>query len=349
VEAEAWPVRLLGAWGTMRATDGPRRELLYLPRARASALRSLSRPLCMGNPSRRRKAWVKNCEKANAARWAVAKAEAAAELGRASAKAASAAAKARKASLRASAAEAVRRQLRGAAGELGARGQARRALRAAAEAAAEAEAERAAALEEEAAADEDERFRAAERVEEVRRAALCSLEVPLSASPEPRALSPIPAYWEQFERTPSPPPLPDTWPAAALLPPAWPCAVSLQRRNPARVGRFATPAVAQRLLQGIDLFSGMGGFARGTKGNVSCTRMYCECTEHAKKMLRRAMAAGLIDTAPIHDDIRTLAALPAFRTLCRSIRRSGEGLMFTAGWPCQGACIRMLVAHSLLV
>jgi capsule polysaccharide export protein KpsC/LpsZ len=54
-------------------------------------------------------------------------------------------------------------------------------------------------------------------------------------------------------------------------------------------------------------------------------------------MLQRAMDAGHIDKAYVHDDVRTLAALPAFKALIKSIRDAGQGLMFTAGWPCQGA------------
>ena len=285
----------------------------------------------MGRHSNKRKACIENGQKgveAAAERREQLLFDARAASQRAAEHASVSASLARGACQSAAGAVAASRQLRSAAGELGWRGEARRA---AAARRAEEEALRAAELEELALDDEEEAECAAQLAAELDVQAASSAELLRHCkSPAP----PISADWDTSE--PPPPPAARSCLAAWLggwLPwPASPTALSIC--NPAR--RPVLLLAACRQLQTVDLFSGIGGMARGLRGHVSRVRMYCECNAYAKQLLRRAMAMNLIDSAPIHHDIRTLAALPAFRQLCQSIREAKQGLMFTAGWPCQG-------------
>jgi len=290
----------------------------------------------MGRHSRKRKACIENGQKgveAAAERWEQLLSDARAASQRAAEQASVSASRARGACQSAAGAVAASRQLRSAAGELGPRGEARRAV---AERRAEKETLRAAELEEQALDDEEEAERTEQLAAELEVQAVSNAEPPLRRCESPAP--PISADWETSE--PLPPPPARSCLAAWLggwLP--WPASPApLLSCNPVR--RPAVLLAACRQLQTVDLFSGIGGMARGLRGHVSRVRMYCECNAYAKELLKRAMAANLIDSAPIHDDIRTLAVLPAFRQLCQSIREAKQGLMFTAGWPCQGELCR---------
>lgn len=74
----------------------------------------------------------------------------------------------------------------------------------------------------------------------------------------------------------------------------------------------------------LDLFSGIGGFSFALK---SCckTIAYCEIEPACQQILRHCMKKGLIDTAPIFEDVKTLnpGGLPL------------KPVVITAGSPCQ--------------
>jgi DNA (cytosine-5)-methyltransferase 1 len=60
------------------------------------------------------------------------------------------------------------------------------------------------------------------------------------------------------------------------------------------------------MLYGLDLFSGVGGITLALAPWVTPV-MYCECDRYAQSVLLSRMADGHLPTAPIWDDIRTLA------------------------------------------
>lgn len=76
-------------------------------------------------------------------------------------------------------------------------------------------------------------------------------------------------------------------------------------------------------MNGLDLFSGIGGIAEALSPWVE-TRAYCENEPHAQAELLSRMSRGEIHTAPIWDDITTLKAkdLPPIEII-------------SAGFPCQ--------------
>ena len=83
------------------------------------------------------------------------------------------------------------------------------------------------------------------------------------------------------------------------------------------------------MLSSLDLFSGIGGFARGL--HTVCTpAAYCEISPECQSLLRSLMRRGLIGTAPIFDDVTRLtrADLPKGR----------KPAVITAGFPCQDVC-----------
>lgn len=74
------------------------------------------------------------------------------------------------------------------------------------------------------------------------------------------------------------------------------------------------------MLTSIDLFSGIGCFSLAFHG-VFKTVQYCEIDKRCREVLRKNMAKGLIDNAPIHNDVKTLF--------------STKAKVLTAGFPCQ--------------
>lgn len=58
-------------------------------------------------------------------------------------------------------------------------------------------------------------------------------------------------------------------------------------------------------LNGLDLFSGIGGNTLGLRQYID-TIAYCEADRHAQSVLLSRMSEGLIDHAPIWDDVTTL-------------------------------------------
>ena len=74
----------------------------------------------------------------------------------------------------------------------------------------------------------------------------------------------------------------------------------------------------------LDLFSGIGGFSHALR---SCckTVAYCDIHPDCRSVLTRCMSKGLIDTAPIFEDVRLLKAA--------NLRASPT--LITAGSPCQ--------------
>jgi hypothetical protein len=76
------------------------------------------------------------------------------------------------------------------------------------------------------------------------------------------------------------------------------------------------------MLTALDLFSGIGGFARALKG-IATTKRYCDVDPVARACLSRNMEAGLIDRAPIEEDILTL-------------KGSNDIDMVVGGVPCLG-------------
>jgi DNA (cytosine-5)-methyltransferase 1 len=80
-------------------------------------------------------------------------------------------------------------------------------------------------------------------------------------------------------------------------------------------------------MNGLDLFSGVGGIAEGLRPWVR-TVAYCETDAYAQGVLLSRMETGDLDRAPIWDDVTTLSGgmLPRVDIV-------------TAGWPCQDISI----------
>ncbi|KAK9817766.1 hypothetical protein WJX72_001881 [[Myrmecia] bisecta] len=76
-------------------------------------------------------------------------------------------------------------------------------------------------------------------------------------------------------------------------------------------------------LRALDMFSGIGGFALGMRGLVT-TVGYCELDPDARCVLQTQMAAGRLDKAPIHADVRKLTKA-----------QTGPVDIIMGGWPCQ--------------
>lgn len=81
----------------------------------------------------------------------------------------------------------------------------------------------------------------------------------------------------------------------------------------------------------IDLFSGMGGNAFALR-NIASAALYCEIDPAAVAILTRAMDAGFIPAAPVHDDVCTVRASEAYARALRC-----RPLLVCGSWPCQGA------------
>lgn len=77
------------------------------------------------------------------------------------------------------------------------------------------------------------------------------------------------------------------------------------------------------MLNGLDLFSGIGGIALALRGRVR-VRAYCEIDRYAQAVLLSRMGCGDLPWAPIWDDVRTLT-----RDMLPGID------IITAGFPCQ--------------
>lgn len=60
------------------------------------------------------------------------------------------------------------------------------------------------------------------------------------------------------------------------------------------------------MLNGLDLFSGIGGISYGLQKRVR-TITYCEQDQYAQSVLLSRMQSGELDRAPIWDDVRTLS------------------------------------------
>lgn len=82
------------------------------------------------------------------------------------------------------------------------------------------------------------------------------------------------------------------------------------------------------MLNGLDLFSGIGGISLALKPWVR-TVAYCESEPYAQAVLLSRMRDGSLDSAPIWDDVRTLSA--------NHIR--GPVDIITGGFPCQDISI----------
>ena len=78
------------------------------------------------------------------------------------------------------------------------------------------------------------------------------------------------------------------------------------------------------MLNNIDLFSGIGGFSYAMHGKVR-TIAYCDISKNCRDTLKSIMDKGLIDEAPLFDDIRELTH-SSFNEIPH---------MITAGFPCQ--------------
>jgi len=78
------------------------------------------------------------------------------------------------------------------------------------------------------------------------------------------------------------------------------------------------------MLNGLDLFSGIGGISLALRPWVR-TYAYCELDAHAQAVLLSRMQAGAIDYAPIWDDVQTLP-IDELR---------GRIDLLSGGFPCQ--------------
>ena len=77
-------------------------------------------------------------------------------------------------------------------------------------------------------------------------------------------------------------------------------------------------------MNGLDLFSGIGGITKALEGYVQPVA-YCENDRYAQAVLLSRMASGDLPTAPIWDDVRTLDA--------KSLDSQIE--IIYGGFPCQ--------------
>jgi DNA (cytosine-5)-methyltransferase 1 len=84
-------------------------------------------------------------------------------------------------------------------------------------------------------------------------------------------------------------------------------------------------------MNGLDLFSGIGGISIALKPWVK-TVAYCERDRYAQSVLLSRMQSGLLDRAPIWDDVRTLHGkmLPRIDVIfagfpCQDISVAGKG------------------------
>ena len=77
----------------------------------------------------------------------------------------------------------------------------------------------------------------------------------------------------------------------------------------------------------LDLFSGIGGFAYALKSVVTQTVAYCDCDPACRQVLRDNIQRGLLDGAPIFEDVATLP-LEHIATVLKPT-------LITAGFPCQ--------------
>lgn len=73
----------------------------------------------------------------------------------------------------------------------------------------------------------------------------------------------------------------------------------------------------------LDVFAGIGGFSLALR-DICRTVGYCEISQPCQEVLRNNMRRGLLETAPIYDDI---ASLP--------IEQLTQVKIVTAGFPCQ--------------
>lgn len=78
-------------------------------------------------------------------------------------------------------------------------------------------------------------------------------------------------------------------------------------------------------MNGLDLFSGIGGIALALQRYVK-TLAYCEIDEYARRVLEARMKHGQIDSAPIWGDVRTLKG---------GMFTEGSIDIITGGFPCQ--------------
>ena len=82
----------------------------------------------------------------------------------------------------------------------------------------------------------------------------------------------------------------------------------------------------EKMLNVLDLFSGIGGFSYGLKqAGGFRTVAYCEIEEYAQEVLLRRMQDGQLDPAPIHTDITRLDGRPL----------RGHVDLICGGFPCQ--------------
>ena len=87
------------------------------------------------------------------------------------------------------------------------------------------------------------------------------------------------------------------------------------------------------MLRSLDLFSGVGGMTLALR-DFACPIAYCDIDPNAHVVLQDTMQRGLLPTAPICDDVRSLGRA--------WLRRHGMRTrvdMLTAGFPCQGFSI----------
>jgi len=82
------------------------------------------------------------------------------------------------------------------------------------------------------------------------------------------------------------------------------------------------------MLNSIDLFSGIGGFALALEGYCK-PLLYCDNSNHAQSQLRAAMTKGTLPRAPIVSDVRDRQAI-------RDVIGSRTVHVLTSGWPCVG-------------
>lgn len=81
-------------------------------------------------------------------------------------------------------------------------------------------------------------------------------------------------------------------------------------------------------MEGVDLFSGIGGIALALKGVVK-TSLYCEVDPFCQQVLAERMEAGALERAPIHANIRTL-----------HLPETARPQFICGGFPCQDiSCI----------